>query len=299
MSSPLRYFLAEAATSMNRSRGVSLLAVGTIAIALTILGAFLYLSGNVSSVVARWRQEVQVNLYLLDGLEPETLRALEGRLRRDPAVEQVAYISKEEALARFRSYFAEMEDLARTLEVNPLPASFEVRLIPHHRSPEAVRRFATSLASLDGVEEVQYDTGWVRRLHSLVQLTSGAGYLLGGILLAAAMFTTSNVIRLAMFSRRDEVEILQLVGATRGFIQGPYVAEGMLQGLLGGLVAVLVLGGAHQTLNAYESTSGPFLRLMTAHFLGAWAVLGVVGVGAVMGLVGSLFAVRKFLGRDP
>jgi len=296
MSRILRYFLAEALTSMRRGLGISLLAIATISIALTILGVFLYFSGNLSTVVQRWSEEVQVNIYLQDDISSDDRRLIETRLQEEPVVEAMMFVPKEIALQRFQKDFSELGSLARLLEANPLPASFEVRLHPEHRNPDALQRFALSLESLQGVEDVDYDTGWVKRLDSLVKVASGAATFFGVVLLVAATFTTSNVIRLAMYSRRDEVEILLLVGATRRFIQGPFLLEGLLQGLTGGLLSLAVLGATHLTLTAMVPSSGNlFLRLLTSGFLAPWTAASLILGGGVMGFIGSLFAVRKFL----
>ena len=294
----LSYFLSEALISIRRSRGVSSLAVGTIAVALAILGVFLYFSGNMNDLVARWSDEVEVSVYLRDDIRPGALRSLEEYLRGVDEVAAVEYISKEEALDRFRAYFSELEGITDALGTNPLPASLEVQLTREARSPVTVQRLAESVQALEGVEEVEFDTGWVKRLHSLATTLATAGYALGGILLLAAIFTTSNVIRLSMFSRRDEVEILRLVGATPWFIQGPYVVEGVLQGMVGGILALLALYGVHLSLNiAVPSTGNVFFHLLTTRFLSAGMACGLVLAGGAMGLTGALFAVRKFLSR--
>jgi cell division transport system permease protein len=292
------YFLGEAVTSMRRNRGISSLAVGTIGIALTLLGGFLYVSANFSSVVDRWSREIQLNIYLLDDATDDEIAGLRARLRETPEVEEVRHVSKEEALARFREYFADLSDLPAALEANPLPASLEVRLQEEARSPETVARLADGLSGMPGVEDVQYDTGWVERLDALIRLGSAAGYVVGGLLLLAATFTTSNVIRLALYSRRDEVDILQLVGATRGFIQGPFLVEGLLQGLLGGLLALLLLGAAHLSARAAPAGAGVLMQIATGRFLGSGTILGLLGLGAAMGLTGSFLAVRRFLATE-
>jgi cell division transport system permease protein len=291
----LGYFFSEALTSMGRSRGVSALAVGTIAIAIAMLGGFLCVSSNFEALVARWSREVQLDVYLRDEIAAEELERLREALRLDPAVEEVRHVSKEEALARFRDTFADLQDLPGFLGFNPLPASLEVRLAGGAREPARVRRLAESLAARPGVEDVSYDTAWVERLGAMIRLASGAGYFVGGILLLAATFTTSNVIRLALYSRRDEVEILRLVGATRAFIQGPFLVEGLVQGLLGGLLAVGLLAAAHLAVRAVPDAAGPLVRVATERFLGGGAVAALVAAGGAMGLSGSVLAVRKFL----
>jgi cell division transport system permease protein len=294
MIANLRYFVGEALTSMNRSRGVSVLAVATIAIALGILGTFLYLSSNVNDVVVRWSREVQLSVYLKDDVEATQLESLLERLRREPRVESATYVSKEEALARFRTYFADLSDLPEKLGENPLPASVEVQLVEGRGEPAEIRGLAATFAGLEGVEDVEYDTGWVERLDSLVKLVSGVGFLLGGILLLAATATTSNVIRLALFSRQDEIEILRLVGATRRYIQGPFLVEGILQGSLGGLLALAALAALHLAVRTAGDVN-LVVRLATARFLGPVPALALVVAGAAMGLVGAFFAVRKYL----
>jgi len=296
MIADLRYFVAEAFTSMNRTRAISALSIGTISVALTLLGAFLYFSTNLSAQLARWGSEVQVQVYLRDDLDAATLARLRERLDKDPAVERVEHVPKEEALARFRSYFSDLADLPEALGSNPLPASFEVRLREGSRGPAEVSAFAAALRGEAGVEEVRYDAAWVERLHSLSALAAGAAYLLGGVLLIAATFTTSNVIRLALLSRRDEIEILRLVGATRGFIRGPFLMEGLLQGTLGGLLALALLGALHLALGRASGAS-PFLALLVERFLPGPQIVGVAAAGGSMGLVGAYLAVRKFLGR--
>ena len=289
------YFFSEALSSMGRSRGVSTLAVVTIGIALSMLGGFLYVSANFSALVARWSQEIQLNVYLDDDIQEADLEALRGELGSDPAVERVEHVSKQEALERFRAYFTDLRDLPEVLGSNPLPSSLEVRLAEGKREPEDIARLAAAIQDLPGVEEVQYDTAWVDRLHAMVRLASVAGYVVGGILLLAATFTTSSVIRLALYSRRDEVDILHLVGATRSFIQGPFLVEGLLQGLLGGLLAVAVLGAVHLSVHAAPESAGALVQIATERFLGAGAVAGLLLVGGTMGLTGSFLAVRKFL----
>src|SRR6185436_4119767 len=237
----LAYFFEEALQSLWRSRLINALSVGTIAVSLFVLGAFLTIASNLSEVVTRWTQKVQVTLYLEDRLEPRIARMLADRLKEDAAVEAVVTVEREEARERFRALFRDLKALPEELGSNPFPASFEITLKPTHQNRDAVERFVKTYEKAPGVEEVQYDLLWIQRLSTAVRLVRGLGAFLGGILALAGVFTISNVIRLTVYARQDELDIMRLVGATQAYVRGPFVVEGMLQGGLGGLLSVALL----------------------------------------------------------
>jgi len=286
------YFVDEAFTSLWRSRLIGALSIGSIAISLFVLGAFLTVASNLSDVVARWADKVQVTFYLEDGLEPRIRDSLENRLGEDPAVERFEFVPREEAVARFRMLFADLQTLPDDLGQNPFPASLEVTIDPDHRSPDAVREFVDGYQEAPGVEEVQYDLLWIDRLATGVRLVRGVGLFLGGVLVLAGVFTISNVIRLTVYARQDELDIMRLVGATRAYVRGPFMMEGMLQGGLGGLVAVGLLWltfrvAAPETLVASELL-GRAVILLPGELC-----LGLVAGGMLVGLVGSLVSLGR------
>src|SRR5512134_1327156 len=237
----LYYFLQEAFTSLRRSWLINAVSVGTIAVSLFVLGAFLTLASNLHDVVMRWTQKVQVVFYLEDGIEDIVLQSLQNRLQADAAVEGLAFVSRAEALERFRSLFRDLRTLPEDLGENPFPASLEVTLRGDHQSPGAVQRLVHDFERAPGVQEVQYDLLWIERLATVVRLVRGVGLFLGGILLLAGVFTISNVIRLTIYAREDELDIMRLVGANQAYVRGPFVTEGVIQGGLGGLVAAGLL----------------------------------------------------------
>src|SRR5437899_5309193 len=237
----LVYFFAEAVTSLWRSRLMNALSVGTMAVSLFVLGAFLTVASNLNEVVTRWTHKVQVTFYLDDGLEDRIRGILLDRLQGDPAVDAVELVSHEQALERFRSLFHDLRTLPEDLGDNPFPASVEVTLKADHQSPAEVQRLVRDFEHAPGVEEAQYDLLWIERLSTAVRLVRGLGALLGGILVLAGVFTISNVIRLTVYARQDELDIMRLVGATRAYVTGPFVVEGMIQGALGGLLSVGML----------------------------------------------------------
>jgi cell division transport system permease protein len=288
----LAYFFEEALTSLWRSRLINALSIGTIAVSLFVLGAFLTVASNLNEVVTRWSKKVQVTFYLSDGIEPRVEKSLEDELRGDPAVEGVLYVGREEALERFRDLFKDLKSLPEDLGQNPFPASIEVTLRTDHRSPEAVQRLVRTHEKAPGVEEVQYDLVWIQRLATAVRLVRGVGGILGGILTLAGIFTISNVIRLTVYARQDELDIMRLVGATQAYVRGPFVVEGMIQGGLGGAISVglLVLAFRLVTRNALETSD---LMGHAVFFLPGELCWAVILGGMLVGIVGSLVSLGR------
>lgn len=286
------YFAEEALTSLWRSRLINALSVGTIAVSLFVLGAFLTVASNLSQVVERWTQKVQVTFYLEDRLEDRIRDSLVNQLRNDPAVESLTLVSRAQALERFRTLFRDLKTLPEDLGENPFPASVEVTFRSAHQSPEEVRRLALTYEKAPGVEEVQFDLLWIQRLSTAVRLVRGVGALLGGILVLAGVFTISNVIRLTVYARQDELDIMRLVGATRAYIAGPFVVEGMLQGGLGGLASLGLLWVTFRVL-AKDALAASDLLGRAAIFLPAPLCLAIVLGGMTVGVVGSLVSLGR------
>ena len=151
-------------------------------------------------------------------------------------IESFDFVSKDEAIARFQSYFPELDTLPDVLESNPLPASFDVQVASDYRAPDRVRTLARRLGTLGGVSEVDYDLLWIERLTGVIELVRIIGLTIGGALVVASVFTIFNVIKLTVYGRQDEIGIMRLVGATHAYIRGPFLVEGILQGGLGGLL---------------------------------------------------------------
>jgi cell division transport system permease protein len=285
------YFVSEALTSLWRSRLVNAVSVGTIAVSLFVLGAFLTVASALSGLVTRWTETVQVIVYLEDSTPDRVRESLENRLREDPAVASLELVTREEALARFRGMFRDLSSLPEDLGENPFPASLEVSLRPERQSAAEVERLAKAFTGVPGVREIQYDLLWIERLSTGVRLVRVVGAFLGGILVLAAVFTISNVIRLTIYAREDELDIMRLVGATRAYVKGPFVTEGVIQGGLGGLVATSLLWAALAWLSRDLATSDllPRATLALSPTIAALLVAG----GMTVGLAGSLMSLSR------
>ncbi len=288
----LRYSLDEARASLWRGGRAAAMSMGTISIAFLALGGFLLMSANLQRVVQRWMESAEVSVFLRDDIAAESRAAIEQHLKAEAAALNVDYLTKEQALDRFQADFPELADVAPTLGTNPFPASFEVRLRPGGRVADEAEALASRVSTLDGVSDVQFDRRWLERVLSLLAGVRAAGLALTVVLLLGAAFTVTAVVRLSLHARRDELDIMQLVGAPFGFIRGPFVVEGLLLGGVGALVALAVLGAGYGSVRGWLGPelsgllSGDHVAFLSVGDMGLLVGAGL-GVGALAGHVAS------------
>lgn len=284
------YAFDEAWASVRRAGRSAAVSIGTIAIAFVTLGGFLLVSVNVQRVLDLWLESAEMSVYLHDDLSEELRTALELYLRQQAVVAGVEYVSKERALERFRVDFPELLDVTTSVAQNPFPAAFEIRL--RTDATGAIDDLTTGLAGRDGVADVRYDRRWLTRLIGMVTSARIAAAVIAGVLMLGAAFTVAAVVRLSLHARRDEIEIMQLVGAPFSYIRGPFIVEGLLLGGAGAVVALLLVGVLY---SAVARWLGPDLTGLAGagqlHFLGlregVILILGGLGVGAAAGTVAS------------
>ena len=290
----LKYFLSEAASSLWRGRASAIFAVLTIAAGLFVLGFFLVVNANVQRVAARWGEAAEMSVFLKDDASAADLKMVDELVVGSGLAAERQYVSKADALARFRQEFPDLAPATARLERNPFPASFEVRLRPEaQRAGEAVDGLAATLSGVGGVAEVRYDRRWLSRLNAAIRFVGGIGALIVTMLALAAALTVANVVRLAAYARRDEIEIMQLVGAPLAYVRGPFIAEGVLQGGIGALLAILTLGAVFATARArYGSMAAEALGLGTISFLPIELCLLLVAGGMLLGCLGGLVVAR-------
>jgi cell division transport system permease protein len=287
----LQYSLEEALKSLWRGRQSGLLSTTTIALALFVLGGFLSLTANLDRLGAEWAGAAEMSVYLKDQVTPGERRAIEAVLAPGEIVAGHEYVSKKDALIRFQQTFADVSSTLDGLGDNPLPASYEVRLRSGPAVHAAIDVLAASLRQTPGVADVRYDRQWLTRLLSAIGIIRGAGLVLGSILTLAAALTVANVVRLALYARRDELEIMQLVGAPQPYIRGPFIMEGVFQGGLGAFAALGALAVAFLALRGpYFRPLASALSLSSIRFLPLELSVGLVLGGMAVGCVGGLLA---------
>ena len=294
MGRAIKYFFTEAVASLLRAWPSALLAVLTIAAGLFVLGFFLIVNTNLRAVVDRWSEAAEMSVYLSDTIAPEQRQMLEELVDRSGLAVSREYVSKAQAAARFKQDFPDLAAAADKLQSNPFPASFEVRLHPEAReASDAVDRLASTLAGTAGVADVRYDRRWLSRLNAAIGFARGVGLVIVAMLALAAALTVANVVRLAAYARRDEIEIMQLVGAPLAYVRGPFVFEGVLQGGLGALVAIALLAGAFAAGRArFGGMASEALGLTQLAFLPVELWLALVLGGMLLGCLGGFVVAR-------
>jgi cell division transport system permease protein len=287
----IQYAIEEAVLSLRRGRQAGALSTATIALALFVLGAFLVVTANLERLATEWGSVAEMSVYLKDDLTQDQRRAIEGELALGDVIASREYVSKADALARFRQTFSDLTSTVETLGENPLPASYELRLRSGATVADSVDRLANRLRGTTGVADVRYDRQWLSRLLSIVAIVRRVGFGLGALLTLAAALTVANVVRLALYARRDELEIMQLVGAPTAYIRGPFVMEGVLQGGFGALIALVGLTLAFFVVRGrYLTPLASAVSLSSVRFLPAEVCVLLVVGGMAVGCVGGIVA---------
>ena len=291
----LFYLLREAWANMRTNRTTTVVAILTTAFTLACIGIFLLLYVNLRSAAGWLQEDIKIMVYLEDQTTPEGVQELEEKLKADRMVAEALFISKEQALGEFRAQFPSDSHLLEGLGENPLPASFVVTLAPNFRSPDAVNRWAERVRTMAGVAKVDYNQDWIDALAGLIRYIELAAIGVGVILSAAAVAIIGNTIRLALFARREEIEILRFLGATRMFIRIPYFLEGAVLGACGSALSLAILKFGFELFRQQIRSAGPFrgIENMISFFpLSICLALIVVGMG--LGFAGSVVSLRQF-----
>jgi cell division transport system permease protein len=291
LSARLAYFGRTALRGLAASPLPSGVAVITIATTLLLVGALALLVANMQGLLDRVARDLRVSAYLADDLSDSARTELLQRARTLPGVASVTLVDKQEALRRFQAGAGGRSGLLEGLDENPLPASLELSLATQARSAAGLRRLSEAVAALPGVVQVSSSQDWVDGYVRAVDLVRAVGGVLGGVLGLAALLIVANTIRLAVYARRDELEILALVGASRAVVGIPFVLEGALQGTAGGTLA---LGLLYALFRLLAPALGPDLALVLGfvepRFLTPVGMAALVAAGTALGILGSLLS---------
>jgi len=280
------YALREALAAFRRAPVLTGLSSAMVGLALYVVGLFGLATYNLQLALSSVEERVEVAVYLRDDARQSEIDLLLTELAAIPEVRSVSFISKRDALARAQVELPEFGELFSDLEVNPLPQSLEVELRPGMRNPEVVEKVSEAATAYPFVEDARYGREWVDKLFTLRRIGAATTAVLGSAFALVAALIIGTALRIAIFARREEIYVMRLVGATNGFIRRPFLVEGAIAGILGGIFAWAMTYATYRGVYAY--------LFEVAWMPDSWVLLGLLA-GGLFGAFSSMFAIRRHL----
>jgi cell division transport system permease protein len=288
----LRYFVRQAIRNMVENRLVHLIGLGTMVIAFLIFDAFILIFINLDSWTREQGRSLTMSIYFQGEPERAVIENIKKELLQYP-VSITDFISKDDALKSLRKQLRDKAGLLDGLGENPLPASLEIVLSRDVSGDSLAYELKTRLERIDGVDEVQYSQEWIKRFQAIMGAVKIIGLVFGGLLFLAALFIITNTVKLTIYARKDEIEILKLVGATNRFVKVPFLIEGSIQGFLGGSVALIILFLVYVAMVTKVDLSIGFASLDVI-FLSPQSIFLVLLMSSSIGFIGSTVSLGRF-----
>jgi cell division transport system permease protein len=290
----MRFYAQRAIKDILENRFLNALTIITIALSVLIVSTFGLFFLNAQDMFDAWKKGVRIMVYLEPGTSEAQRLDTRYRLQTIAGIQDIRFISREDALVLMKERMRRQTSLLDNLRENPLPDAFEVTLVTDSNSPEKVEFLAQRIESLPSVTEVEYGRQWIERFANFFNLFKLAGYGMGVMFFMATVLIVANTIRLVLYSRREEIHIMRLVGATDNFIKLPFYMEGLIQGFAGGLLGLGVLYAAFSAIGSqFEQTLSAEMVAMRFFSIGSCAA--IVGCGMLTGLLGCLFSLKQFM----
>ena len=291
-ASSIEYFIREACRSLWRNAFMTFASIITVTLSLLILGIFILVGVNLNHMASQVESTVEISIYLKDDIEEPVRLNMEKKLRGLYGVSEIEFVTKDEALERFRERLGDRKDLLEALGgTNPLPASYQIRV----ENPDQVQAVVEAAVQMPGVDDTQFGQEIIEQIFSLAKYLRIIGGVFIVLLSFAAIFIIANTIRITVFARRREINIMKYVGATDSFIRWPFFIEGIFLGLFGAIIAATIIFIAYSI--TLDSITGAltFLPVLPKYPLLWWLTLGILLLGPAIGALGSMIAVKKFL----
>ena len=292
----LHYILARTIQDMRRNLFPDVATIGVITISVLIFSAFSLIAFNLAAFLKIWEDKIEVIAYLKRKTPASEVETLSNNIRQMGGVESVKYISSSDAMAFMEARLGGQKNLLEGIQPTVLPPSLEVQLRKEYRNAIKIGEVVSQLKQFSQIEEIQYSQEWVEMFSSLVHILRITQWFLGGLLLVAMAFIISNTLQLTISSRQEEIEIMQLVGASPSFVRIPFYVEGMIQGFLGAGLALLILFVLQRIVLLYLPLSmKDWFTKIPILFLPLNTLLGIIAGGMVLGFLGSFMASMRFL----
>jgi cell division transport system permease protein len=290
----MRRAFKRAYADIRANKFLHLITIVTIALSILVVSTFMLFFENMSRVVSSWKQGGRVMAYLDKDFTVDMLPGLNSRIKELDRTKQVFFISKDVALDNLKEDVNASSSFLDTLEGNPLPHSMDIRLNAVENFSQ-VRDFVEKLRKINHVTEVEYGQKWLGKFMNVYKLFKFAGYAMSSLFFLIALFITANTVRLAFFSRKEEIEIMRLVGATEGFIKHPFYLEGVIQGAAGGLAGILILSVTYLGLSSGISSSLSSYMFVDIRFLSVKYILTILVASTCLGWVGCYISLKQLI----
>lgn len=287
-------FFKRAIDDIFQNRFLNFVTVITISLTILIASAFILFFVNTGEIINSWKRGLRIMAYLKPGIHNADLTNLKRTIQSLDGVHTLRFISKQEAIDRLKAQMQHQSSLFENLTENPLPDSFEIRMTASTGSWQKIEFLAAQIGSLTLIEEVEYGRRWIGRFVRIISLFRLAGYAMGALFFMATVFIIANTIRLVIYSRREEVEIMRLVGATDSFIKMPFYIEGLIQGAVGAAMGLVMLfiSFFFISLNIEQGFPPGLFRLQ---FLSPTTIGGILLGSMLVGWLGCYISLKQFL----
>jgi cell division transport system permease protein len=292
----LKFFLSVTGNNLWQFRTRNIFSVTIICLSFLTVGIFMSLANNLRATAKELSRNMTIAFYLDKGLSAAAVEAVRQEIGQPGFVESVRVVTPDEALARFRASFPELADIVSGLETNPFPTSIEMRVNARASASQEVVELVDAMKARQGITDVLFNQDWVEKMQGFSRLAGAVGAFLGGILILTSFFIISNVVKLNVFARKNEIEILRFVGGTNLFIRIPFWLEGITLGLLGSLLSLGLLFVVINLFPVYLSASlGALQELLRFRYPDLTQSIALLCGGAATGFIGSATSVSKFL----
>ncbi|MCD4722857.1 MAG: permease-like cell division protein FtsX [Desulfobacula sp.] len=290
----MTHFVKKALADIRSNRFLNLITIITISLSILVVSVFLLFFENASRVIESWNQGGRAMIYLNKDFSLDHLPELKAKINALGEIDEMVYISKAQALNKLKKNMSSQSTFLKTLKENPLPDALEIRM-KSYNSFEEVQKFAQSIKAIEIVEDVEYGQGWLGRFLKIFNLFKITGYAMCSLFFLIALFITANTVRLAFYSRKLEVEIMRLVGATETFIKAPFYVEGLLQGFLGGVMGLVILLITYLMISSGMTQSLASYMYFDIRFLSIKMVVLIIAGSTFLGWFGCYLSLKQIL----
>lgn len=292
MFSSLGYFWKETFYSLFRNKFMAVASVLTVTLSMFILGVFLCAVLNINHMATYLENQVEMTVYLKDGLNTEQVMAVGKKLKALPDLKEIKFTNKDQAMAEFKQRLGDQQGILDAINGNPLPSSYSTSFA----TPASLKNAVSIVTQYPEVDSVQYGQDIIEQLYKVAQVIRIGGIILIVFLAGAELFIISNTIRLTVFARRREIQIMKYVGATNGFIRWPFIFEGMIIGFIGSGLSAFILWEGYKVVLMEMAQAGlvfiPMIPLWP--FIGYMTIM-LLAVGIIIGILGSTISLRKYM----